>query len=93
LVRSLVLPLEPDGRLPLGAECRLADGRLAKVVRRSAVRDSMVLAQKDDKYHFKCIRIYDALLRTENGEKVRQERIITDTPAAGSFQDGPGASL
>jgi hypothetical protein len=53
----------------------------------------MVLAQKDDKYHFKCIRIYDALLRTENGEKVRQERIITDTPAAGSFQDGPGASL
>lgn len=32
--------LEPDGRLPLGAPCVLADGPEGKVVRRSAIQDA-----------------------------------------------------
>lgn len=72
--------LEPDGRLPLGAECVLSDGREAKVIRRSPIRDAMTLVEKDGRNSFRSIRIYDALLKTADGQKVRQERIRIEEP-------------
>lgn len=78
--------LDPDGRLPLGAPCKIVDGRDAKVVRRSAIREAFTLGVKGGKNHFKKVWLYDAQLLTDDGEKVWQRRITLDerfAPEAG----------
>lgn len=71
--------LDQDGRIPVGAECTTSDGRHGFVVRRGPIKDAFTLAMgKDGGNEFRKVRIYTAIVRTDDGEKVRQERIRID---------------
>lgn len=68
--------MDADGRIPLGAPCVTSDGRNGKVIRRSPIRDAFSLARSSDgRNEFRKIRIYSATVLTDDGEKVKQERI------------------
>ena len=76
--------IDEDGRLKVGAPCKLDDGREAVVVRRWPIQSGMTLGEgPDGRTEFRSCRYYGLTLRAGDGEQVRKPRIILPSAKKG----------